>query len=53
MFEVKGCTDCEWNPYCNGSCPGLAHQLTGDFNQANPHDCYKTFVKETGGIHAL
>ena len=53
MNEVPGCEDCEWNQYCNGSCPGMAHQLTGDFNRANPEDCYREFKKETGGIDAL
>jgi SynChlorMet cassette radical SAM/SPASM protein ScmE len=53
MKEVPGCKNCEWNQYCNGSCPGLAHQLTGDFNRANPEDCYREFKKETGGINAL
>jgi len=46
MREVPGCEDCEWNPYCNGSCPGLAHQLTGDFNRANPEDCFRRFLRE-------
>ncbi len=48
MQEVPGCEDCEWAPYCNGSCPGLAYTMTGDFNRANPHDCYKRFLEETG-----
>ena len=48
MQEVPGCEDCEWAPYCNGSCPGLAHTMTGDFNMANPHDCYKNFLESTG-----
>lgn len=39
MSEVQGCTDCEWNLYCNESCPGLAYELTGDFNRANQLDC--------------
>lgn len=46
MSEVGGCETCEWNRYCNGSCPGLAHAMTGDFNQANPHDCYRRFLQE-------
>ena len=29
MNTVSGCEDCEWNLFCNGNCPGLAHQLTG------------------------
>lgn len=48
MQDVPGCVDCEWAPYCNGSCPGLAHTMTGDFNMANPHDCYRDFLKATG-----
>jgi len=48
MHEVAGCGGCEWAPYCNGSCPGLAFQLTGDFNRANPTDCYQRFLKESG-----
>ncbi len=46
MDQVKGCKNCEWNKWCNGSCPGMAHQLTGDFNRANPEDCLKIFLKE-------
>ena len=53
MQEVPGCEDCEWAPYCNGSCPGLAYQLTGDFNRANPRDCYRWFLAETGFDHVV
>jgi SynChlorMet cassette radical SAM/SPASM protein ScmE len=53
MSEVAGCETCEWNTYCNGSCPGLAQQLTGDFNRANPEDCFKNFLKETGASYGL
>jgi SynChlorMet cassette radical SAM/SPASM protein ScmE len=45
MKEVPECEHCEWNEVCNGSCPGMAHQLTGNFNRANPHDCLKNFLK--------
>jgi len=50
MSQVPGCEDCEWAPYCNGSCPGLAYEMTGDVNRANPHDCYRRFLEATGGI---
>jgi SynChlorMet cassette radical SAM/SPASM protein ScmE len=53
MSEVPGCENCEWVPYCNGSCPGLTHQLTGVLNRANPIDCYRLFLHETGETHAL
>jgi SynChlorMet cassette radical SAM/SPASM protein ScmE len=45
MTEVQGCQTCEWNRFCNGSCPGMAHQLTHDFNRANPEDCLRMFLK--------
>jgi len=48
MQQVPGCQDCEWAPYCNGSCPGLAYELTGDLNRANPEDCYRKFLQEMG-----
>ncbi len=48
MTQVPGCEDCEWAEFCNGSCPGLAYEMTGDFNHANPHDCYQKFLQETG-----
>ncbi len=47
MSKVPGCENCEWVPYCNGSCPGLAYSMTGDFNMANPHDCYRRFLVST------
>ena len=53
MCEVPGCETCEWAEFCNGSCPGLAHELTGDFNRANPADCYRAFAAQTGGVHGL
>ena len=53
MTEVPGCETCDWAAFCNGSCPGLAHEMTGDFNRANPGDCYRVFREQTGGIHAL
>lgn len=48
MHQVPGCEDCEWAAFCSGSCPGLAYQLTGDVNRADPLSCYRHFVTETG-----
>jgi len=53
MHEVPGCEDCEWAPYCSGGCPGLAHQMTGSLNRANPDDCYRRFLIEAGMNYAL
>jgi SynChlorMet cassette radical SAM/SPASM protein ScmE len=53
MNKVAGCEDCEWGTYCNGGCPGLAYQLTGDFNLANPEDCFKNFLNDTGASYGL
>jgi SynChlorMet cassette radical SAM/SPASM protein ScmE len=52
MTKVPGCAGCEWVSYCNGSCPGLPHQLTGDLNTANHHDCYRRFLLEKDSVHA-
>jgi SynChlorMet cassette radical SAM/SPASM protein ScmE len=53
MAQVPGCETCEWTDYCNGSCPGIAYELTGDFNRANPEDCYRKFLLETENAHVL
>ena len=53
MTAVPGCESCEWNTFCNGSCPGLAQQLTGDFNRANPEDCFRNYLHETGENYEL
>jgi radical SAM protein with 4Fe4S-binding SPASM domain len=48
MNAVPGCETCEWVEACNGGCPGLAYELTGDINRANSHDCYRRFLEQTG-----
>ncbi len=48
MNEVPDCKGCEWQEFCNGSCPALPYTITGDFNRANMHDCYRKFLNETG-----
>lgn len=53
MSSLAECSDCEWAPYCNGSCPGLAYELTGDFMKANPQDCYRRFLEETAGLEGV
>ncbi len=46
LTEVPECEGCEWIPFCNGSCPGPAYEMTGDFNRANLHDCYRRYLQE-------
>jgi radical SAM protein with 4Fe4S-binding SPASM domain len=53
MQQVEGCEGCEWASYCNGSCPGLAYQQTKDLKRANPYDCYRAFLEETGGVDVI
>jgi SynChlorMet cassette radical SAM/SPASM protein ScmE len=53
MDQVPGCEDCEWAPYCNGGCPGVPYELTGDFNRASVQDCYRRFLREREPVHAL
>jgi SynChlorMet cassette radical SAM/SPASM protein ScmE len=48
LHQVPGCQGCEWAAYCTGNCPGVAHEVTGDFNRANPQDCFRLFLLETG-----
>ncbi len=52
MSRVPGCETCKWNSYCNGSCPGMAYEVTGDFNRANPEDCYRRFLEQTTNLPA-
>jgi SynChlorMet cassette radical SAM/SPASM protein ScmE len=52
LKQVHGCETCKWAHYCNGGCPGLAHQLTGDFNRANPVDCYRNFIHAIEQYHS-
>lgn len=48
MSSIPGCAGCEWAAFCNGSCPGIALQETGEFDGPNPEDCYARFISETG-----
>ena len=52
MTQLPGCAGCEWVEYCNGSCPGMANQLLGDINVANPLDCYRKFLLEKDSDYA-
>jgi SynChlorMet cassette radical SAM/SPASM protein ScmE len=53
MTQVPGCGGCAFVAYCNGSCPALAYQLTGNLNGANPEDCYRRFLSETRDHHVI
>lgn len=49
MLDVEGCGNCEWAPFCNGSCPAPAFEVFGRLDRANPHDCYRRFLSELEG----
>lgn len=48
LDTFAGCRDCEWAPYCSGSCPGPIYEQTGNYNLPNRIDCYRQFLAETG-----
>lgn len=50
MSEVAGCEGCAWAQYCNGGCPSVEYTRTGNLYIANPVDCYRLFIEETGGL---
>lgn len=48
LSEIADCIQCKWNAFCRGGCPGVTYHQTHDLKRANPHDCYRLFMKETG-----
>jgi SynChlorMet cassette radical SAM/SPASM protein ScmE len=40
------CSNCPYQIYCTGGCPGVGYALTGDVNRADPRDCYRAYVGE-------
>ncbi|MCD4655296.1 radical SAM protein [bacterium] len=49
IAQSPGCEDCEWSAYCKGGCPVTIFHETGDFNRANPPDCYRAFLEANEG----
>jgi SynChlorMet cassette radical SAM/SPASM protein ScmE len=50
LAEFEFCAGCAYLPYCKGSCPALAHSLTGLENHPNPGDCLKRFLEQGGRL---
>ncbi|MBN2362924.1 PqqD family peptide modification chaperone [candidate division WOR-3 bacterium] len=48
MSAVQACMDCEWNMFCNGSCPALAGVSAENFILPSMQDCYRKLKEETG-----
>jgi SynChlorMet cassette radical SAM/SPASM protein ScmE len=44
------CKDCEYIPYCTGSCPGLSYTLIGEVNHPSPDSCLRKFLAEGGRL---
>ena len=53
MKDVEDCKGCEWVEFCNGGCPGLSFQLTGNICRANPCDCFRRFLSGIGESYEL
>ncbi|MBD3239372.1 MAG: radical SAM protein, partial [Chitinivibrionales bacterium] len=51
--QTPGCGDCEWAPYCNGSCPALPVDRHGDLHRTSSQDCYRRFINEVGRVTEL
>jgi len=46
MRRVPGCEDCEWADWCNGGCPSLVYESTGDLNRSSSNTCYRRFIRK-------
>ena len=44
------CAGCEYQPYCTGNCPGLAHALTGSVFHPSPDACLRQHLLQGGRI---
>jgi len=40
------CQDCEYSPYCTGSCAAAAWSRLGDVNRPNPEACLRQFLRD-------
>jgi len=48
LSEIPACANCEWVEYCNGGCPGIAHQIQKTLLEPDRRDCYRDFLKSNG-----
>ena len=53
MDDVAECKDCDWRPFCNGSCPAVPFAVTGSLRSPHLADCYRRFLAEGGHVPAL
>ena len=50
LSDFAFCRDCEYSPYCRGSCPALAYTIVGADNHPSPDACLKKFLEEGGRL---
>ena len=50
LGDFNFCKDCEYIPYCAGSCPALAYTLLGKENHPSPDTCLRKFLQEGGRL---
>jgi len=50
LCDFDFCTDCDYIPYCTGSCPALTYTILGEENHPSPDACLKRFLEEGGRL---
>ena len=51
LSDFAFCTDCNYQAYCTGNCPGLAHSLTGKVNHPSPDACLRNFKQSLENVY--
>jgi len=46
LESISHCEGCSYQQYCTGGCPGVAYAMTGEMNNINPRDCYRSYIGE-------
>jgi SynChlorMet cassette radical SAM/SPASM protein ScmE len=50
LTNFEFCIGCDYIPYCTGSCPGLAHSMTGLTDHPCPDTCLRKYLAEGGTL---
>jgi SynChlorMet cassette radical SAM/SPASM protein ScmE len=47
------CTECEYQHFCTGNCPGLAFGLTGEIDHPSPDACLRRYLADGGTLETI